>query len=292
MMRLLITGSGGMLGRDLVSAARTRGLDVSAYERAHLDVTDESAVREVLQRARPDVVVQCAAYTRVDDAEREEDEAFRINALGAEIVAGACSRLGALFVYPSTDYVFSGRGERPWRPTDPTRPLNAYGRTKLAGEVAALTTPRHLVVRTSWLYGAGGRNFVETVARLAEQRPELRVVDDQIGIPTWTGSLAATLLDLVEERVEGVCHATDGGAPVSWYDFAREIIERLRLPAIVRPIPSTEYAAAAERPAYSILDCSGTEARIGRPMVDWRESLSHYLGVRARPGLPVPSSPE
>ncbi|HUE97410.1 MAG TPA: sugar nucleotide-binding protein, partial [Longimicrobiaceae bacterium] len=175
-----------MLGRAVVQEFRSRDHEVAALGRAELDVTRPDEVRLRLEEHRPEVVIQCAAYTAVDAAESEPEEAVRVNGMGAEIVVEACQRTGAAFVYPSTDYVFSGESQRPWNPEDRPAPLNAYGRSKMAGEQAALSSAGSMVVRTSWLYGAGGANFVDAILNRARERGELEVVDDQVGIPTWT----------------------------------------------------------------------------------------------------------
>ena len=279
-MKVLVTGAGGMLARALVPELRSRGHEVSALDRAALDVTDERAVAERVLEERPGVVVQCAAYTAVDAAEEEEDLAFRVNAEAAGFVARACDQIGALFVYPSTDYVFRGNGMHPYRPGDPPDPVNAYGRSKLGGEVASREASRALVVRTSWLYGEGGKNFVDTISRLARERDRLEVVEDQVGRPTSTASLAWIICELIDSGAEGTFHATDGGEPVSWLGFAREIVSRLSLEIPVFPVSSATLRRAAVRPGYSVLDLSGTEAVIGRALPHWKEALARYLGSR------------
>ena len=185
-MKLLITGGSGMLARAVVSELLRRGHEVDAPPRSVLDVTDQAAFCARILQMEPDAVIQCAAYTAVDLAEEQEAEAFRVNAGATAAAASACHKIGAALVYPSTDYVFSGESRRPYRPDDATDPVNAYGRSKLAGEAAAKEAGRWLVVRTSWLYGAGGRNFVDTIRTLAGERDRLEVVDDQVGRPTWT----------------------------------------------------------------------------------------------------------
>lgn len=283
-MNALVTGSNGMLGRAVVDHFSRRGHDVVALSRTDLDVTRRADVRAAFERHAPEVVVQCAAYTAVDDAESNEDEAFRINARATEGVVAECQRIGATFVYPSTDYVFSGESRTPWKTGDTPAPVNAYGRSKLAGERAALSWSRSLVVRTSWLYGSGGRNFVDRITELARENRELDVVDDQIGSPTWTDSLADVIAELVEVGVSGTFHASGGGEPVSWYAFAIEIIERQGLAARVRPVTSASYPRPARRPLNSVLDCRATEAAIGREMPSWRVMLEGYLQSRSLVG--------
>jgi dTDP-4-dehydrorhamnose reductase len=275
--RFLVTGAAGMLAGALRSELARRGHDVLAYRRGELDVSDERAVRSVLGRDRPDVVIQCAAYTAVDRAEDDAEEAVRVNASATAIVADACFAVGARLVYPSTDYVFDGRGTRPYRPGDPVDPVNAYGRSKLLGEKAARAAPGALVVRTSWLYGRGGPNFVDTMRRAAATQVRLRVVDDQVGRPTWTADLAAVIADLVHAGAEGTFHASGGGEPVTWYGFTRRILEVVGSDTPVEPVTSADFVRPAPRPAYSVLDTTSTEAAIGRPLRSWEDALREYL---------------
>ncbi|MDQ3388486.1 MAG: dTDP-4-dehydrorhamnose reductase, partial [Gemmatimonadota bacterium] len=246
-------------------------------DREGLDVTDPRAVKLRISAESPDAVVQGAAYTDVDAAEFYPERAEAVNVAAAENVARACYRMGALFVYPSSDYVFSGDETRPYRPTDSTGPINSYGRSKLAGESAAREAGRWMVIRTSWLYGAGGNHFVGKITRLAGEREGLEVVDDQIGRPTWTGSLATTTAQLMECGAEGILHASDGGEAVSWCGFAREILARQGLNTRLVPVPAAKFPSPAARPRYSVLDCSETEQRIGREMPEWPEMLGEYL---------------
>jgi dTDP-4-dehydrorhamnose reductase len=280
-VRVLVTGAGGMLARAVVRSFESRGHPVLALSRVQLDVTDRSSVAAVMHEREPDVVVQCAAYTAVDRAESEPEAARAVNAHGAAIVAEACQRTGALFVYPSTDYVFPGARARPYRPDEETGPINAYGQSKLAGEEAARAAGRWLVVRTSWLYGAGGTNFVETMLHLAAEQRPLRVVHDQVGRPTWTGSLADSLYELVERGAEGIFHVTDGGEPTSWFGFASTIFELCGQRVELEAVPSSAFPTPARRPAYSVLDLAAAEATLGRPLPDWRESLARYLAGRS-----------
>lgn len=269
-----------MLARDLVPVLRERGHEPVGLSRRELDVLDAEAVERVLERYRPEVVIQGAAYTAVDRAEEEPEEAYAVNAEGARRVAAGCQKIGASFVYPSTDYVFAGDGERPYTTGDPTSPVNAYGASKLGGETAALEVPGNLVVRTSWLYGAGGANFVETMLRLSAERDELQVVDDQIGRPTWTVTLSRAIVRLLERRAAGIVHVSDGGAETSWFGFALEIMGRAGRETRVLPVTSEAFPRPAARPRYSVLDCSETEALLGEPLPEWRASLQRYLEVR------------
>jgi dTDP-4-dehydrorhamnose reductase len=247
-----------MLGQDVEA-------DV-ALTRAQLDVTDRAAVHEAI--AADDVVINCAAWTDVDGAEEHEPEALRINSDGARNVAEAAG----VVVYVSTDYVFDGTKREPYVPSDPVNPISAYGRTKLAGERAtAEANPRHHIVRTSWLFGPGGGNFVETILRLAGERDVLRVVDDQVGRPTYTGHLAGALIELSRRDDYGVHHRA-GGGQCSWFEFAREIVARAGLDCRVEPCSTAEMPRPAPRPAYSVL--------AGGELPTWQEGLDAYLGVR------------
>jgi dTDP-4-dehydrorhamnose reductase len=279
-MKLLLTGAGGMLARAVVRTAPAAGDTVVALTREELDVTDAEAVLACVAGERPAAVIHGAAYTAVDRAESEPDEAFRVNVDGTRNVARACQKIGCIFVYPSTDYVFDGKSARPYRPSDPTNPLNTYGRTKLLGEQAAAEAERALVVRTSWLYGAGGSHFVDTILRLAAERETLEVVADQIGRPTWTVSLAETIHALLNAGAVGTFHASGGGDAISWAGFAEEILRRVRSSTPVRRISTADFPRAADRPRYSVLDLTETERVVGRAS-DWTESLARYLGERA-----------
>jgi dTDP-4-dehydrorhamnose reductase len=264
---IFVTGAAGMLGQDVVSAA---GDGVVALSRADLDVTDAGAAREALDGA--DVVINCAAWTDVDGAEEHAQEALAVNREGARNVAAAARRV----VYVSTDYVFDGAKRAPYVESDPTAPLQSYGRSKLAGELAtAEANPRHFIVRSSWLFGAGGGNFVETMLRLGGERDELRVVDDQVGCPTFTGHLAEAIVALARTEDYGIHHLAGAGA-CSWYQFAREIFDRSGVECQVEPCTTDEYPLPARRPAWSVL---GSER--GRSLPPWQEGLDAYLGVRA-----------
>lgn len=276
-MKLLITGAGGMLARAMIEHGRAHGDLVIALGREALDVTDEAAVATRIAVERPDAVIQCAAYTSVDGAESDGEAAFDVNARGSRSVARACQKIGCAFVYPSTDYVFDGKSTRPYLPGDATNPVNVYGRSKLEGEIAACEADRALVVRTSWLYGAGGAHFVDTMVRLAAGRSSLDVVDDQVGRPTWTRTLAETIHTLLKAGAVGTFHASDGGEPVSWAGYAREIMRELGMDVDIRPVPSSAFPRPAPRPRYSVLELSDTEAMIARAVPDWRESLARFL---------------
>ncbi len=272
----LITGAGGMLGRDLVDRLRPRGESVTGLRHGDLDVTDAGAVVASLRRHRPDVVVNCAAWTAVDDTEAHEDDALKVNGNGPANLAAACAADGIRLVQISTDYVFDGRATRPYAEDDRPAPRTAYGRTKLAGEQAVLGQPGGSchVVRTAWLHGAHGPNFVRTMIRLAREKPSVDVVDDQRGQPTWTVDVADRIIALVRSGAPaGVYHATSSG-DTTWCGFAREIFRLLGAdPARVRATTSSAFPRPAPRPAYSVLGHDGW-ARAGIPPIGpWQPAL-------------------
>ncbi|WP_315098662.1 dTDP-4-dehydrorhamnose reductase [uncultured Cellulomonas sp.] len=270
-MRWLVTGAGGMLGQDLVRRLTADGHDVTAGDRTELDIVDEAAVGRAVRGH--DVVVNCAAWTAVDDAETQEATAFTINATGAALLARAARAAGARSVQISTDYVFDGAATAPYPEDGALAPRSAYGRTKAAGEWAVrASNDDHLVVRTAWLYGAGGSCFPKTIARVAGERGGLDVVADQVGQPTWTADLADLVARLVAAGApSGTYHGTSSGS-ASWHAFAQAVVEEAGLdPAIVRPTTSDAFARPAPRPAYSVLGHDAlTRAGIA-PIGDWRE---------------------
>jgi dTDP-4-dehydrorhamnose reductase len=277
-MKVLVTGAGGMLGRDVVLAAGNAGHDVVGFGHTELDVTDPAALGAKFELERPDVVINCAAWTDVDGAEESEDAALAVNGAAAGNVAVAAAGVGASVVYVSSDYVFDGSKGAPYVETDQTAPLSAYGRTKLAGEEAtAAANKRHFVVRSSWLFGIGGSNFVETMLRLASTQNEVLVVRDQVGSPTYTWHLAYGIVRLIEGVEFGIHHMAAGGA-CSWYDFAREIFDQAKVECLVLSATTDMLGRPAPRPAYSALE-SQREHAIELP--PWRDGLSAYLSQRA-----------
>jgi dTDP-4-dehydrorhamnose reductase len=286
-MRVLITGAGGMLGSDVAAEAQSRGHEVVALARADLDVTDAAAVRAAVRDASPDVVINCAAWTDVDGAEEREAEATAVNGAGAGNVAEACAATGALCVQVSTDYVFEGHGRAPFVEHDPTAPINAYGRSKLAGEIAvAEAGPKHIIARSSWLFGANGANFVATMLKLGDERDEVRVVNDQLGCPTYTRHLADGLLDLAATEAYGIHHVAGAGA-CSWHAFAIEIFSQAGVTCRVDPATTAEMGRPAQRPAYSVLQTARDD---GVVLPEWRDGLRAYLdqvGRRAANGAPA-----
>jgi dTDP-4-dehydrorhamnose reductase len=283
-MKILVTGAHGLLGTEFVGAVRRGGLDVVACGRGDLDVTDREAARARIQEAAPDWVVHCAAYTAVDRAEAEEAQAFAVNVGGSSNVATAAVEIGARMVYISTDYVFDGEQRVPYLPTDRPRPLSVYGRSKLAGEEAVRLVygskggwgSAPLIVRSGWIYGAGGRGFVAAMLERAEAGTPLKIVNDQWGRPTWARNLAEITLQLMKARVQGIWHVADGGE-ATWAALAREAFRLRGLTADVEEVSSGSWGAAAARPTYSVLDLAKSESAVGRDMMEWTEALSRCL---------------
>ncbi|HEX7336633.1 MAG TPA: dTDP-4-dehydrorhamnose reductase [Gemmatimonadales bacterium] len=282
--RALITGAHGQVGQELLATAPA-SWQVRACGSLELDVTDPEAVRAVLQRERPALVIQAAAYTDVDRAEREREQAQRVNVAGAHNVAAEVARLGARMIHLSTDFVFDGRQDRPYLPDDPPNPISVYGQTKLAGEreVIRATQGDALIVRTAWVYSAHGRNFVRTMLRLMEEQGRVTVVADQTGTPTWGRPLAEALWRAADRpAIRGVVHWTDAGS-ASWYEFAVAIQQEARALGLlkkavtVEPIRSDEFNAVARRPAYSVLDKTSGWQALGGPARPWRENLKAML---------------
>ncbi len=277
-MRVLITGAGGMLGKRLVEASSARH-QTHAFTRRELDITSILAVRRKVEEVQPDWIVHAAAFTRVDEAE-SNPEAFQVNALGSRNLAAAAFESGSSMLYFSTDYVFDGRSGKPFREWDPTGPLNEYGRSKLAGEsfVRSLC-PSHLIVRTSWLFGPDGSNFVDKIIERARNTPRLKVVGDQRGSPTYTQDLAATSLSLLERGARGTYHVTNSG-DCSWFEFAQTFLRIAGLHTEVVPVSSRDFHADAERPAYSVLDNCMLKLE-GLPLLrNWGEAVAAYLESR------------
>lgn len=278
-MKALVTGAKGQLGRAL-AACVPASVDLIALPSATLDITDPAAVEAAIREHAPNLVINAAAYTKVDAAEDMPDLADQVNRAGVVNLACAAQNNGARLIQVSTDFVFDGMASHAYRPDAPTAPLNIYGKTKLDGEAAA--GPAALIVRTSWLYSAYGNNFVATMLRLMRERPMLRVVDDQIGTPTSAHVLADTIWDLAAIDRTGILHYSDSGV-ASWYDFAVAIMEEgvaiglLDRPIEVLPIPASEYPTPAKRPHFSVLDKRDTIAAIGRVPAHWRANLRDVL---------------
>jgi dTDP-4-dehydrorhamnose reductase len=283
-----VTGAGGMLGRAVVPALAAAGHEAIALRREHADVTRMAELRRAFAAARPDWVLHLAAFTRVDDCESDPDRAHLVNGLGARHVAQAAAEAGAAVLALSTDYVFSGAATRPYREHDATGPLSVYGASKLAGEQGVRdVNPRHVVVRTAWLYGQGGANFVDTILARARAGEPLRVVDDQRGAPTCASDLAPALVRLAEAGRYGTYHVTSAGE-CSWHELAVHALRRAGLAAPVARIDSATLARPARRPAYSVLSNRLFEHVTGHRMPHWQEAVDRYLGL----GAMAPWAPE
>jgi dTDP-4-dehydrorhamnose reductase len=284
-MRLLVTGAGGMLGRDVARAAERAGHEPVLLAHADLDIADERAVERAVARAQADALLNCAAWTDVDGAESHPEQAHAVNATGAGNLARAAAAEGIPLVHVSTDYVFGGQAPldgggrpRPYVESDPTGPRTVYGQTKLAGERQVLAaSPRHAVARSSWLFGLDGPNFVATMLRLAGEREAVQVVTDQSGCPTWTGHLAPALIGLIERDVRGLVHLAGAGV-ASWNEFAREIFRQADVDCRVEPCTSADIRRPAPRPAWSAIESERADVL---PLPDWRDGLAGYLAARA-----------
>ena len=281
---ILVTGGGGMLAHAFREVLGSRGLNATFASRRDCDASDPAAVDEVFGRVRPTLLLNCAAYTKVDQAEKDPADAYAGNELAPSLLAQACREHGTAMVHFSTDYVFDGSIRRPLRPDDPVGPQGAYGRSKLLGEQAIQAHPPHrwLIVRTAWLYGPNGPNFVETMLKVARAGKPLRVVNDQVGSPTYTFDLAAGTLDLLDSLdrgTSGIWHVANAGQ-TTWFDFARAIFEEWGLTADLQPQSTQQWRATkpdgAVRPLYSVFDLSATERQLGRPMRPWRDALRAY----------------
>ena len=276
---ILVTGSYGQLGRAMTAEIEKRGVPALGRDLDTLDITNREAVLDWIRSTSPRAVINCAAFTAVDDCETREDEALAANATAVGQLATACNETGACLVQISTDYVFDGHGTRPYREDDPVAPASAYGRTKLQGEELAGTAKNHLIVRTAWLYGHGGRHFVGAIEnQINGGNRQLRVVADQVGSPTLADDLAAAVLDLVGAEATGTVHAVNTGS-TSWHGFATEIARLRDAKVEVTPVTTDEFPRPAPRPSYSVLDTSRLELLIGRSMPSWQNALARYLEV-------------
>ena len=281
-MKVLVTGVAGQLGHDVVNELEKRGHTAIGVDVAEMDITDEAAVVRVIGGEKPDAVIHCAAWTAVDAAEDEENigKVRMINAGGTEHIAKACRAIGAKMMYISTDYVFDGQGETPWEPDcESYAPLNVYGRTKLEGELAVKRwLEEYFIVRIAWVFGVNGKNFIRTMLSIGQKYPVLRVVDDQIGTPTYTLDLSRLLVDMIETDRYGVYHATNEGGYISWADFAKEIFRQAGMDTQVTPVTTAEYGLSkAARPFNSRLNKSKLREQGFEPLPMWQDALERYL---------------
>ena len=299
-MKVFVTGVGGQLGHDVVNELERRGNQsigsdiqerysgvadgtaVTTVPYVQLDITDQNAVRQTIEEIEPDVIIHCAAWAAVDAAEDEDNrvKVDAINHLGTQYIADAAKAVDAKMVYISTDYVFDGQGERPWQPDDKNyAPLNVYGASKLDGELAVSSTlSKFFIVRIAWVFGLNGKNFIKTMLNVGKSHDTVRVVNDQIGTPTYTLDLARLLVDMVETEKYGYYHATNEGGYISWYDFTKEIYRQAGLSTTVLPVTTAEYGLSkAARPFNSRLDKSKLVEAGFKPLPTWQDALSRYL---------------
>jgi dTDP-4-dehydrorhamnose reductase len=284
-MKVLVTGANGQLGREAVSALRGAGTDVAGIDIAELDFSRPERVADGIAAYNADWVINCAAYTQVDRAEEDKALAFQVNRDSAGAVAQGVERSGGRLLHLSTDFIFDGRQSRPYTENDEANPLGVYGQSKWEGEEAIRSIlPEAIILRTAWVYGVHGPNFVRTILRLAAERSELTIVDDQVGTPTWTLDIVHCMCALIEADARGLFHFTNEGV-ASWYDFATAIVATARRlgmsvqTADVLPIPTNQFPTAAERPGYSVLDKQKIRSVLSYPIPHWRESLEAMLAA-------------
>ena len=302
-MKVFVTGTAGQLGHDCVIELEKRGhrticsdvqpvpsflpprtepLGIETPDPSHvqLDITNEAAVKKVIEALHPDAIIHCAAWTAVDAAEENQEKVNAINHLGTQYLAEAAKSIDAKMIYISTDYVFNGQGERPWQPDDKSyAPLNVYGQSKLDGELAVSSIlSKYFIVRIAWVFGLNGKNFIKTMVNVGRTHDTVRVVNDQIGTPTYTKDLARLLVDMVESKKYGYYHATNEGGYISWYDFTKEIYKQANIPTTVIPVTTSEYGLSkAARPFNSRLDKSKLVENGFKPLPDWKDAVKRYL---------------
>ena len=279
-MKVLVTGVKGQLGHDVVNELNKRGHQPIGVDIEEMDITDAKSVSSVISKANPDAVVHCAAWTAVDAAEDNVEKVRLVNAVGTENIAKECKKLGCKMMYISTDYVFDGQGTTPWQPDcKEYKPLNVYGKTKLEGELAvAENLEKYFIVRIAWVFGKNGKNFIKTMLNVGKTHDTVRVVNDQIGTPTYTYDLARLLVDMIETDKYGYYHATNEGGYISWYDFTKEIFRQAGYTTEVIPVTTAEYGLSkAARPFNSRLDKSKLTEKGFELLPTWQDALSRYL---------------
>jgi len=279
-MKVLVTGAGGMLAEDLTSCLSERGYEIVALPRNRLDITDLGAIRAAANKSESELVINCAAYTKVDKAEKEETRALMVNGFGVQNLCLLCQERDIPLVHFSTDYVFDGTKESPYTIYDEPNPISAYGRSKLLGEKYILwLLSKFYLIRTSWLFGLYGKNFIETMLELGQREKQISVVNDQRGCPTWTYHFAQAVIDLIETERYGIYHITNS-EPTTWFEFAREIFRLSGRDIEVLPVNSDQFHRLARRPQNSVLDPFPLPGVLGRGMPSWREALKEYLQRR------------
>lgn len=277
-MKVLVTGVKGQLGYDVVRELEKRGHEAVGVDIEEMDITKEDEVRRVMKSAAPDAVIHCSAYTAVDRAEEEPELCRRVNSDGTANIAAMCAEMGCKLLYLSTDYIFSGDGERPWEPEDEPSPLNVYGQTKYEGEQAVKAKlDKYFIVRISWVFGINGNNFVKTMLRLGKENGAVKVVDDQIGSPTYTADLAVLLTDMIESETYGQYHATNEGV-CSWYEFAKEIFRAADMNDVsVTPVSTGEFPVKAKRPPNSRMSKEKLVENGFRKLPSWQDAVARYI---------------
>ncbi|MDA1970035.1 MULTISPECIES: dTDP-4-dehydrorhamnose reductase [Bacillus] len=276
-MKVLVTGAKGQLGKDVVSLLKEQTWEVFGFGREELNITDEKQVSEKVLLIQPDIIIHTAAYTQVDQAESDEEAAFKVNAEGTKYLAQAAEAVGAKFCYVSTDYVFDGTKDTPYKVDDQTNPQTVYGKSKLVGEQYTQEyCSKSYIVRTSWVFGLYGNNFVKTMLRLAEENKELGIVHDQVGSPTYTTDLARFIISLVQTDKYGVYHGSNSGV-CSWYEFAKEIFKQSNIEIVVNPLKTEDFPRPAARPKYSVLDKGMIEENGFESLQNWKEALKDFL---------------
>ncbi len=277
-MKILVTGANGMLGQDLVPILEKENFDIIPTDLHNLDITDEEAVKNFIDETKPDFIIHAAAYTDVDGAESNPEKALLINEKGTENLSKYCALADIPMLYISTDYVFDGTKNAPYLPNDTTNPINVYGLSKLKGEeVLQKHCSKFYIARTSWLYGHKGKNFVETMINLAQKNPELKVVSDQTGCPTWTVELSNAIVKIIKENYAYGIYHTCGSGHTSWHGFASEIMKLMNLNVTVIPVNTEQFPRPAKRPLYSVMENNGI-------CLDWKQSLKQYINLRTLAG--------
>lgn len=276
-MKILVTGVNGQLGYDVVRELKKRGHEPIGVDIEEMDITRKAEVEKVWEKVQPDGVIHCAAYTAVDRAEDEEELCREVNAAGTRNIAEVCKKNHGVMMYISTDYVFSGEGEKPWRPEDEKNPVSVYGLTKLEGEQAVTSLlDEYFIVRISWVFGENGKNFVDTMLRLGKEKEAVSVVCDQIGSPTYTYDLARLLVDMMETKAYGIYHASNEGV-CSWYEFAVEIFKWAGMDVRVEPIKSSEFTAKAKRPMNSRMSKAKLTENGFQLLPTWQDAVKRYI---------------
>ena len=280
-MKILVTGVKGQLGFDVVNEAEKRGIEAVGVDIDEMDVTNKEQVEQVIKAGNYDAVVHCAAWTAVDKGEEPElfEKVRAVNALGTKYINDVCKELDIPIMYFSTDYVFNGEGETPWNEYDEFEPLNVYGITKGEGEKYVIENPKHFIIRIAWVFGKNGNNFIKTMLRLGKERGAVSVVNDQIGLPTYTYDLARLVVDMIETVEYGTYHATNSGDFISWYDFAKEIFKQAGMDVEVTPVDSSQFPAKAKRPHNSRMNQTELDKHGFTRLPDWKDALNRYLKV-------------